>query len=70
MKGLALVGIVVVILGVISFVVPFPHYHHHGVSIGDSHIGVTTEHDQKLPPAAGIVLVVVGAGLILAGKSS
>jgi hypothetical protein len=70
MKGLALVGIVVVILGLISFVVPFPHYHHHGVSIGDSHIGVTTEHDQKLPPAAGIVLVVVGAGLILAGKSS
>ena len=70
MKGLALVGIVVVILGIISFVVPFPHYHHHGVSIGDSHIGVTTEHDEKLPPAAGIVFVVVGAGLILAGKSS
>ena len=70
MKGLALVGIVVVVLGIISFVVPFPHYHHHGVSIGDSHIGVTTEHDQKLPPVAGIVLVVVGAGLILAGKSS
>ena len=70
MKGLALVGIVVVILGIISFVVPFPHYHHRGVSIGDSHIGVTTEHDEKLPPAAGIVLVVVGAGLIFAGKSS
>jgi hypothetical protein len=70
MKSLALVGIVVLVLGIISFVVPFPHYHHHGVSIGDSHIGVTTEHDEKLPPAAGVVLLVVGAGLIVAGKSS
>ena len=70
MKGLALAGIVAVVLGIISFVVPFPRYHHRGVSIGDSHIGVTTEHNEKLPPAAGIVLVVVGAGLIFAGKSS
>jgi hypothetical protein len=70
MKGLALVGIVVLILGIVSFLVPFPHYHHHGMNIGDSHIGVTTEHDEKLPPAAGIVLIVVGAGLLIAGKSS
>jgi hypothetical protein len=70
MKALALAGIVVLILGVVSFVVPFPNYHHHGVKIGDSSIGVTTEHDEKLPPAAGIVLLVVGAGLIVAGKSS
>jgi len=70
MKGFALVGIVVLVLGILAFLVPFPHYHHHGVNIGDSHIGVTTEHDEKLPPAAGIVLVVVGAGLLIAGKSS
>jgi hypothetical protein len=70
MKGLALVGIVVLILGVLSFVVPFPHYHHHGVSVGDSHIGVTTEHDEKLPVAVGVVLLVVGAGLAIAGKNS
>ena len=69
MKNLALVGIVVLVLGIFSFVVPFPHYHHHGVSVGDSHIGVTTEHDEKLPPAAGIALLVVGVGLIVAGKS-
>ena len=68
MKGLAIVGIVVLVLGVLSFVVPFPHYHHHGVSLGDSHIGVTTEHDEKLPPATGIILIVVGAGLMIAGK--
>jgi hypothetical protein len=70
MKALGVVGIVVLVLGILSFLVPFPHYHHHGVNLGDSHIGVTTEHDEKLPPATGIVLVVVGAGLLIAGKNS
>ena len=69
MKGLALVGVLVLVVGILVFFVPFPHYHHHGVSIGDSHIGVTTEHDEKLPIAAGVVLLVVGAGLVVAGKS-
>jgi len=69
-KALLVVGVVVLILGIISFVVPFPHMHHHGVSVGDAHIGVTTEHDEKIPPAASVVLVVVGAGLALAGRNS
>jgi hypothetical protein len=70
MKALLAVGVVVLILGIISFAVPFPHMHHHGVSVGDTHIGVTTEHDEKLPPAVSAVLVVVGAGLVLAGRNS
>ena len=68
MKAVLLVGVVVLILGVLSFVVPFPEYHHHGIRVGDSNIGVTTEHDEKLPPAIGAVLVVVGAGLIISGR--
>jgi uncharacterized membrane protein len=67
MKALALIGVVVLVLGILSFVVPFPLYHHHGVNIGDAHVGVTTEHDEKLPTAFGIVMVVVGAGLIITG---
>jgi len=70
MKALAVIGVVVLIAGVLSFVVPFPSYHHHGVKVGDSSIGVTTEHDEKLPPAVGIVLIVVGGGLVLAGRKS
>jgi hypothetical protein len=70
MKALLAVGVVVLILGIISFAVPFPHMHHHGVSVGDAHIGVTTEHDEKIPPAVSVVLVVVGAGLVLAGRNS
>jgi hypothetical protein len=64
------VGVVVLVLGVLSFFVPFPHSEHHGVSVGDAHVGVTTHDDQKVPPAASIVLVVVGAGLLIAGGKS
>ena len=70
MKALALIGIGILVLGICSFLVPFPHYHHQGVTIGDAHVGVTTEHDEKLPPAVGIVLCVVGAGLFISGAKS
>jgi hypothetical protein len=68
MKGLAITGIVLLVLGILSFVVPFPVYHHHGANIGDAHIGVTTEHDQRVPPVLGVVLVVAGAGLLIVGR--
>jgi hypothetical protein len=70
MKAALLIGVVILVLGVLSFVIPFPSYHHHGVRIGDSNIGVTTEHDEKLPPAVGVVLIVVGVGLVIAGKGA
>jgi hypothetical protein len=68
MKALMVVGVVVLLLGVISFVVPFPHSQHHGVSIGDAHMGVTTHDDEKVAPAISVVLVIVGAGLMIAGR--
>lgn len=70
MKGLLLVGVVVLVLGIVSFVVPFPHSEHHGVSVGDAHVGITTHDDQKVPPAVSVLLVVVGAGLMIAGRKS
>jgi uncharacterized membrane protein YdcZ (DUF606 family) len=70
MKGMAIAGVVLLVLGILSFVVPFPNYHHHGMRVGDAHIGVTTEHDQRVPPVLSIVLVVAGAGLLLTGRKS
>ena len=68
MKALMLVGIVVVVLGILSFFVPVPHSEHHGVNIGDAHVGITTHDEDRVPPVVSIVLVVVGAGLMIAGK--
>ena len=70
MKALLVVGVLVLVLGFLSFVVPFPSYHHHGVSVGDAHIGVTTEHDEKLSPGLSVALIVVGAGLVIAGRKA
>ncbi|MGD0759738.1 MAG: hypothetical protein ABR921_12600 [Candidatus Sulfotelmatobacter sp.] len=68
MKALMLVGVVVLVLGIISFFVPFPHSEHHGVHFGDAHVGVTTHNDRMVPPFVGIILVVVGGGLMIAGR--
>lgn len=70
MRGLAVAGVVVLILGIVSFFIPMPHSEHHGLNVGDAHVGVTTEHNEKVPPALSVILVVVGAGLIIAGRKA
>ncbi|MGA7335445.1 MAG: hypothetical protein WBE16_00315 [Candidatus Sulfotelmatobacter sp.] len=70
MKALMLAGLVVLVLGILSFFVPVPHSEHHGVNIGDAHVGITTHDEDRVPPVVSIVLVVVGAGLMIAGRKS
>jgi hypothetical protein len=67
MKALPLVGILLLLLGVLSFVVPVPHRENHGLKIGDAKISVETESSDKLPPArrtmpaaGGVVALVLG----------
>jgi hypothetical protein len=60
-------GLVLLLLGVLSFVVPIPHSEDHGVRIGDARIGVRTEHSDRLPPAAGIVLLAGGVVALILG---
>ncbi|HEX3319205.1 MAG TPA: hypothetical protein VHR84_00745 [Terriglobales bacterium] len=68
MKGLALVGIVLVVLGLLSFVVPVPHSENHGIKVGDAKIGVQTESHEKLPYGVGIALVAGGVIALVAGN--
>jgi hypothetical protein len=67
MKTLFVIGLIVLVLGVLSFFIPIPHTEHHALDAGDIHMGVDTKHSELLPPAAGVALVVVGAGLMIAG---
>jgi hypothetical protein len=69
MKPLFGVGLVALILGILSFFVPLPHSEHHGISAGDVHLGVTTEHSDRVSYALSIVVVVVGAGLMIAAQN-
>ena len=70
MKALLAIGLVIVILGILSFFIPGPHTEHHGVDAGDIHVGVNTHHDEMLPPYVGVGLIVVGAGLMIVGRRS
>jgi hypothetical protein len=70
MKALFAVGLIILVLGILSFFIPVPHTEHHGVDVGDAHIGVDTHSSNLLPPAASIALVVVGAGLMVVGKKA
>jgi hypothetical protein len=49
------------------FLVPVPHSENHGMKIGDTKIGVQTQHSEKLPPAVGVVLLVGGVVALAVG---
>ena len=69
MKNVGLIGVLLLVLGLLAFVVPVPHSENHSVKIGDTKIGVQTQHSERLPPAVGIVLVVAGGVLALVLRS-
>jgi len=67
MKVLPLVGVVLLVLGILSFIVPVPHNENHGVKLGDAKISVETQSSEKLPPAVGIILIAGGVVGLIAG---
>ena len=62
MKPLSLVGVLLIVLGVLSFTVPLPHHEKHGVSLGDAKLSVQTENSRLLPSAVGVILI--GGGVV------
>lgn len=67
MKALFIVGLIILVLGIVSFFVPVPHTEHHGLDAGDIHVGVNTHSDEMLPPYVGVGLIVVGGLLMVTG---
>ena len=69
MKNLPLIGVLLLVLGLLSFVIPIPHSEKHSVTVGDAKIGVQTESSERLPPAVGIALLAGGVfALVLASR--
>ena len=68
MRAIFVIGIVLVILGIASLLVPFPHSENHGVTIGDAHVGVTTTHNERVSPVVTAVLIAGGLGAMVLGS--
>ena len=67
MKMLLFAGLLVVVLGIASLVVPIPHSETQGIKIGDANIGVQTTHSERVSPIVSIVLIAGGIALTIAG---
>ena len=68
MKGLFWLGLVLLILGMASLVVPIPHREREAVKVGGASVGIETKHDEKVSPIVSAVVIAAGAGMMIAGK--
>ena len=68
MKPLFWIGLVVLILGFASLVVPLPSKERQGLEAGGMSIGVEVETQEKVSPILSAVMILGGAGLMIAGK--
>jgi hypothetical protein len=68
MKILLLVGLLVIVLGIASLVVPIPRTENHGIKAGDVNIGVQTSSSERVSPIVSAVLIAGGIALAIAGS--
>ena len=68
MKVLLLVGLIMVVLGIASLVVPMPHTEKEGIKIGNTNLGVQTSHSERVSPIISVVLIAGGIALSIAGS--
>jgi hypothetical protein len=68
MKALFWIGMVVLILGVVSLVVPIPRNEREGFKAGGLSVGVETRHEEKVSPFVSAAMILGGIGTMVAGK--
>jgi hypothetical protein len=67
MKVLLLAGLLLLVLGIASLVVPIPRTETHGIKAGDVNIGVQTSHSERVSPIVSVVLIAGGIALAIGG---
>jgi hypothetical protein len=66
MKILLFAGLLLVVLGIASLVVPIPRSETQGIKVGDTNIGVQTNHSERVSPIISAVLIAGGIALAIA----
>jgi hypothetical protein len=67
MRMTLLAGLLLIVLGIASLVVPIPSSEKQGIKIGDTNIGVQTSHSERVSPIISAVLIAGGIALTIAG---
>jgi hypothetical protein len=70
MKILLFAGLLLIVLGLASLVVPIPHTETEGIKVGKTNLGVQTSHSEKVSPIVSVVLIAGGIALSIAGARS
>ncbi len=70
MKLLFGIGIAILGLGILSLFVPIPHTERSGFKAGGVSMGIQTQHSEKVSPIISGTLMIVGAGMMIAGRSA
>ena len=70
MKILLLAGLLMIVLGIVSLVVPIPHSETEGIKVGNTNLGVQTSRSERISPIISVVLIAGGIALSIAGTRS
>ena len=70
MRMLFWIGLGVLILGVVSLFVPIPRNEREGFKVGGISIGIETQHSERVSPIIGGVMILAGAGMMIARKAT
>jgi len=67
MKILLFAGLLLVVLGIASLLVPLPHTETHGIKAGDVNLGIQTTHSERVSPIVSAALIAGGIAMAIAG---
>lgn len=67
MKPLLWIGLIIFVLGIASFFVPFPQRESQTMHAGGVSVGIETTHSQTLPVTTSLVMMVGGLMMAAAG---
>jgi hypothetical protein len=69
MRALFWIGLTVLVLGLVSLVVPIPRTERDSVKAAGISIGVETRRQEKLSPVVSVIVILGGAGMMIAATS-
>ena len=68
MKVIFWFGLIVMVLGIVSLVIPIPRTERHSAKAVGVEIGIETKSEEKVSPVVSAIMILGGAGMMIAGK--